>query len=541
MAEPATHTPTGLVLGRYRPLHPLGSGGSGSVWLAHDERAGRDVALKIVPRTGTAGARAEREAAAAAQLDHPVCQRVYSLGRDTGHVYIAYEYVPGHTLRDALEQRELDDDDALEAAAQILEGLAHAHAHGIVHRDVKPANVLLVDAPAVEIRLLDFGLALLTEGETLTAVGDVPGTLAYISPERLKGRTAGPPTDVWSVGVLLWEALAGRHPFGNGRFLDVARRIEKGPPSLAVVRPDLPKGVVALVDRALSVDPQRRPAAAKLAGALRRSAVQREPRAQPTVALRLPASLRLPPALPRLATAAPAALLAGWTSARLPFFPEHWSALLALAAGVLAATVPRAGLAFALAVPILPLGNLSAGVATVYAAVALAWLFLFWARPRVGLVFVAGPLLAPLAALGLVPLAAIVAGGPVRRAAAALGAVAAAACAAAVGGGTVPLLDLPLPRVALAGLATPFAAAGALWHALETQRPLLLLGVVLAAAAVGLPYVRRRGTWAAAGFAAALLGACVAAAPGASPWPFVLSAWLLAAILVADDRHARRA
>ena len=141
-AQPASH---GLVLGRYRPLRPLGSGGMGSVWHAFDERKDREVALKIVPRAGTAGPRAEREATAATQLRHPACLRAYALARDEGHVYIAYEYVPGRTLRHALERGELDDEAAIEAAAQILDGLAHAHSRGIVHRDVKPANVLLAD------------------------------------------------------------------------------------------------------------------------------------------------------------------------------------------------------------------------------------------------------------------------------------------------------------------------------------------------------------------------------------------------------------
>src|SRR5204863_1667495 len=133
----------GLVLDRYRPLRPLGSGGSGSVWLARDEETQLDVALKIVAREGKAAARAEREAEAAARLRHPACLRTYGLAHDSRHVYIAYEFVPGQTFREALRARELDDDAAIEACAQVCEGLAHAHAAGILHRDVKPSNVLL--------------------------------------------------------------------------------------------------------------------------------------------------------------------------------------------------------------------------------------------------------------------------------------------------------------------------------------------------------------------------------------------------------------
>src|SRR5437588_868594 len=158
------------------PPPPVGRGGSGSVWSARDETTGLDVALKIVPREGKAGSRAEREAEAAARLRHRSCQRAYGFGHDSRHVYIAYEYTPGRTFREALRAGELDDATAIEAAAQMLEGLAHAHAHGIVHRDVKPSNVLLAEGDRVSVRLLDFGLARIPAAETLTAVGDVPGT-----------------------------------------------------------------------------------------------------------------------------------------------------------------------------------------------------------------------------------------------------------------------------------------------------------------------------------------------------------------------------
>src|SRR5207253_11470642 len=126
-----------LVVGRYRPLTPLGSGASGSVWLARDETNGLDVALKIVPREGKAGSRAEREAEAASRLRHPSCQRAYGFGRDSQHVYIAYDYTPGRTFREALRSGDLDDGTAIESAVQMLEGLAHAHARGSGHRDVK--------------------------------------------------------------------------------------------------------------------------------------------------------------------------------------------------------------------------------------------------------------------------------------------------------------------------------------------------------------------------------------------------------------------
>src|SRR5919109_1176535 len=397
MAEAAPAVaPRELVLDRYRPLRPLGTGGSGSVWLARDEHTGLDVALKVVARDGRSGHRAEREAAVAARLRHERCLRAYACGSDARHVYIAYEYAPGRTLRDALRAGEVRDADAVETVAQVLEGLAHAHARGVVHRDVKPANVLLADGDEVSVRLLDFGLAQTEDAETLTAVGDVPGTLAYIPPERLAGQVSGAAGDVWAVGVLLWEALAGFHPFWTSSPLETARAIERGAPPLASARPELPRMLLTAVDAALAPDPARRPSAA--------------------------------------------ALVAGWIAAVLPFYPGGWWIGLALLAALLAAVRPRIGLAFALAVPLFPLGNLSLGLALLWAGLALGWLALTAREPRSGLLFAAGPLLAPLAALGFLPLlAARTVRSPVRRFAHTFAAVLAGAVTAGSPGDDLPL------------------------------------------------------------------------------------------------------
>jgi eukaryotic-like serine/threonine-protein kinase len=375
-----------LFLGRYRPVRPLGSGGSGSVWLAHDEQSGREVAVKIVLREGKGGERARREAQAMSKLDHPCCLRAYACGRDAEHVYIVYAYVPGSTFRESLRAGKVTDPIAVEVAVQVLDGLAHAHERGVVHRDVKPANVLLVDdAEDVSVRILDFGLARFPDGETLTAAGDVPGTLAYIAPERLHGEPAGPAGDVWSVGVLLYEALAGRHPFWRPSLAETAEAITAGPPPLRVERPDLPDRLLAAVDRAVALDPKQRPSAAKLSRALRSA------RGEDGTARDAAASLGhrlLPPVIAGAYAAGGAALL--------PFYPAHSALPIGLVAAGLTAAAPRLGLAFALAVPIFPLGNVARGLALLYAAAAAAaWVGLVTARgpARRALVAAAGVVL----------------------------------------------------------------------------------------------------------------------------------------------------
>ncbi|MCS7008196.1 MAG: serine/threonine protein kinase, partial [Gaiellaceae bacterium] len=350
-----------LVLGRYRPIRPLGSGGTGSVWLARDERTGLDVALKIVPREGRAAARAEREAQAARRLRHERCVRAYDVGHDRNHIYIAYEYVPGRTVREALRRGELSARDAVEVAAQLLDALAHAHRMGIVHRDVKPSNVLLEEGEGISVRLVDFGLAQLDGADTLTAAGDVPGTLAYIAPERLAGAPATPESDVWSVGVLLWEALAGRHPFWGLPLQEVASAIEAGAPPLSSERPDLPRRLLAAVDSALALDPGRRPRAVTLAADLRSALRAASRRPEPATRLRAGPVGQLPVRRIVPATLAGAGAVLGTTL--LPFWPPALVAALPPLVAIAAWRAPRLGLALALATPVFPLGNLSQGAA----------------------------------------------------------------------------------------------------------------------------------------------------------------------------------
>ena len=525
-----------LVLGRYRPLRPLGSGGSGSVWLVRDERLARDVALKVVPREGKAGSRAEREVEAATRLRHPRCLRALALERDDRHVYVAYPYVAGSTLREHLRGGGLDDATAVEAAAQVLEALAHAHAKGIVHRDVKPANVILEQGHDVSVRLLDFGLAQLDEAETLTAVGDVPGTLGYIAPERLAGGDATGAADVWSVGVLLWEALAGRHPFWAISPLETARRVEAGARPLVTVRPDLPRALCRTVDRLLELSPGRRPRAKQAAALVRSGWAERQERRR-GVSSRTVLRERSPHAALAAVVTAAATLL-------VPFFPTGWPFLLGVLVGLGALLSPTSGLALALAAPILPLGNASVGLAGAYVPLALVWLVLFARDPRSGLLFAAGPLLAPFHALALLPLVALPARSALRRIAVAGGSAATALVTAVVLGSPVPLTGEEPPDSPVAagdGLGTVFAAG---FRLLADRPGFVAEALVLALAAAAVGSARSRGwkwiaAWGGCYLAAALLAPLALGTP-VQLLPLALGIPLAAAFLAYPVLKERR-
>jgi serine/threonine-protein kinase len=530
LASPARE----LVLGRYRAVRPLGSGGSGSVWLARDERTGLDVALKIIAREGKAAARAEREALAARRLRHDRCVRAYDVGHDSSHVYIAYEYVPGRTMREALRAEALVDEDAVEIAVQVLEALAHAHRAGIVHRDVKPSNILLEDRDELTARLLDFGLAQFDGADTLTAAGDIPGTLAYIAPERLAGGAATPESDVWSVGVLLWESLAARHPFWGLPLQEVARAIEAGAPPLGSERPDLPRRVLAAIDAALASNPEERPQASALAAELRvalrapgrQSQKGRGRRDEPREGT--PGTTLVERAVPALLAAATAAIGA----TLLPFWPPALVVAIVLGAGLGAAYDPRVGLAVALAAPVFPLGNHAQAAAVVYAALALCWLALCWSDARRGLLFVCGPLLAAVGALALVPLAVWPARGAARRAAQGGVAVLAAAVVMGIGSGELP----PVGAVESLGIAPadePGDVVSALWRVLVVHQELLAAAVAVLLASAVLPPLARRWRHAVAAVGATLTAGAVALAGLSVSIVLVIAVWAGAAAVAA--------
>ena len=257
-----------LVMGRFRVLERIGSGGMGTVYRAFDERLQRHVAVKEIQHAGAQ--RILREAQAAARLNHPAIVTLYELGERDGHALLVSELVEGATLDVRARRGELSDRDVAEIGADLCEALEHAHARGVVHRDVKPQNAMVrpFDASGRRAKLMDFGIAAVAGAPALTATGEVVGTLAYMAPEQAEGAEAGPPADTYALALSLYEAWAGYNPVAGRSPAQTARRIGRPVSSLAESRPDLPTALVANLDACLEADPDDRPSAAQLRNAL---------------------------------------------------------------------------------------------------------------------------------------------------------------------------------------------------------------------------------------------------------------------------------
>jgi serine/threonine protein kinase len=259
--------------GRYRLIERLGAGGFGVVWRAHDEQLHREVALKRIPLPPDlptpdghsdgprVGERAQREALAAARLAHPAIVALHEAYVDDDAFYLISELVDGDTLAQLVAEDALSDEELLDIGVALAHALAHAHARGVIHRDVKPQNVLVPRDPGVHetpAKLTDFGGASLAGDEALTRTGETLGTLAYMAPEQSEGLEVGESADVYSLALVVYEGLAGVNPVRGPTPAATARRIGRQLPALAARRPDLPRALTDAIDTALAIQPDRR-------------------------------------------------------------------------------------------------------------------------------------------------------------------------------------------------------------------------------------------------------------------------------------------
>jgi eukaryotic-like serine/threonine-protein kinase len=258
MTEVATGT---LVDGRYRILHRIGSGGMADVYSAEDTHLGRQVALKVLHRRFAQDQefveRFRREAKSVAGLSHPNVVGVFDRGGHDGTYYIAMEHLAGRTLKEIVEiEAPLPQERAIDLAQQILQGAGYAHRHGVIHRDFKPHNVIVDDDGRTKVT--DFGIARAGASE-MTETGSIMGTAQYLSPEQAQGHAVTAASDLYSIGVMLYEMLAGRLPFEGDSAVSIAlKHLSEPPPPLSQLRPDVHPAVEAVVMAALAKDPAQR-------------------------------------------------------------------------------------------------------------------------------------------------------------------------------------------------------------------------------------------------------------------------------------------
>ncbi|MGH9938715.1 MAG: protein kinase domain-containing protein, partial [Blastocatellia bacterium] len=269
LAAERTAIPSGQMIGHFEALEPLGAGAMGEVYLARDTRLERQVALKLLPARFTQDAqrlrRFEREARAASALNHPNIITVYETGVDGAYHFIAAEFVAGVTLRQRLAEGPLPLAEAIAVAAQIAAALDAAHAAGITHRDIKPENVML--RPDGVVKVLDFGIAKLAQSSVpgqdapnhSTEQGTVIGTPGYMSPEQARGLDVDARTDIFSLGVALYEMIAGHAPFRGATHADViVALLEREPEPLSANSPESPVELDEIIAKALAKDVTRR-------------------------------------------------------------------------------------------------------------------------------------------------------------------------------------------------------------------------------------------------------------------------------------------
>jgi hypothetical protein len=260
-----------VVLGRFRIEDRIGSGGFGTVYRAWDERLQRPVAVKVIDREH-GDPRITREAQAVARLTHRNIATLYELSTDGERAFLVSELIEGETLRALGRRGELNDRLVARVGADAAAALTAAHRAGVVHRDVKPENIL-VDQNE-QAKLVDFGIARIAGERTMTVTGAVVGTLAYMAPEQADGLRPGPAADVYSLALTLYECVCGEHPLLRDGPAATARAIGEPIAPLGAVRPELPEPMTEAIDAALDPDPEERPLASELASLLAAHASQ---------------------------------------------------------------------------------------------------------------------------------------------------------------------------------------------------------------------------------------------------------------------------
>ena len=564
--------PEGIVADRYRIIETIGVGGSATVFEAEDLLTGELVALKAIPAEEKLRRRARREMRAVSSLDHGAIVRMLSNAEDENYIFVSFELVRGNDLSVVLRERRLEESEILRAVAAVCDALEHAHARGVIHRDVKPGNILLREDGI--LKLTDFGIAQMDHPDA-TVDESLLGTLSYMAPEQVRGEMLTGSVDVWAAALVAYEALTRKNPYRSKNPVELAEKHRKLQLSLRAERPDLPEAATKMIDRALDLDNQRRPLPSQLRDALLRGAVAMErggaeidpsielPPMEPRVRLRkrwlraVPdlidvhrererpereqasdqshVEVRLAAALTRLRPHWPVALTGCASVAllgALPFYPTGWPFAIALLATIVSLRLPllAGGLVLAAALPLL--GNLAFGLVPGGALLALAWVVLMARDGRRVLL----PALAPLCALcfawSLYPL--LAGSSPRAYIRGALGAVGAFAMTLTLGltGYGSPFSPTPLLTTLgteLAGADDAIATAGVVaaaigfgpvllavvWAALAVTAPLVL-------AASGRALVITAGLWLSLGMLATLAIPVVVTGALFAPLPIVM-------------------
>jgi eukaryotic-like serine/threonine-protein kinase len=496
-----------VVAGRYRLTDILGRGGFGAVYTGHDSDSGEAVAVKVFSRGEGLAPRADREARTARKLDHPNIHEVVGVAHDDDHAYLISELIVGERL----DRSGLSDEQAVRAIAAVCDALAHAHERGVVHRDVKPANILVSTDGTVH--LTDFGIARDEDAREPTVDERLLGTLSYMAPEQASGQRATGATDVWSAGLTLYAALAGRNPYRARSLAELLENLGHRAPPLHRVRPDLPRELSRALEHAMHPDPGRRPSAAGfrdlLLAAIAEPAVAAAPGWAPEAAAARPGRTLVPGSVRSLAVPAAStfivAFTALWLLTAFPMYPPSWTVPIAALLGVAAWRHPRAAAVTGGVLAVPAFWNYAEAAGLAWIALAVTWM---WASGRTagGRDRLLVPLLAvPLALAGFGMAFVIVAATAPSRARRAVegaaGALVAAVCGGWAGarlthslaGASSPLRYAQVidrdPALAATAAALPaFAVLLAMaWRAQRRTQALALWGLGFALAAIAIP------------------------------------------------------